>query len=101
MLLEVLMQYSGKVSHQLSPIERRFRDIQIVIITNFVIVSSVGIKRVDCSISVTLPLRLVVLFLRIFCCTEPLTHVLREQCSTIMAFRSIFIFISCLRSPDR
>ena len=26
-----------------------FRDIQIVIITNFVIVLSVGIKRVDCS----------------------------------------------------
>ena len=28
--------------------ERRFRDIQLVIITNFVVVSSVGIKRVDC-----------------------------------------------------
>ena len=26
-----------------------FRDIQIVIITNFVVVSSVGIKRVDCT----------------------------------------------------
>ena len=30
-------------------IERRFRDIQIVIITNFVVVSSVGIKRVICT----------------------------------------------------
>ena len=26
-----------------------FRDIQIVIITNFVVVSSVGIKRADCT----------------------------------------------------
>ena len=26
-----------------------FRDIQIVIITNFVVVSSVGIKRIDCT----------------------------------------------------
>ena len=31
----------------MSPLDRRFRDIQIVIITNFVVVSSVGIKRVD------------------------------------------------------
>ena len=29
---------------------RRFRDIQIVIITNFVVVSSVGIKRADCTL---------------------------------------------------
>ena len=28
--------------------ELRFRDVQLVIITNFVVVSSVGIKRVDC-----------------------------------------------------
>ena len=28
---------------------RRFRDIQIVFMTNFVVVSSVGIKKVDCS----------------------------------------------------
>ena len=48
MLLEVLMQYSCINSHKLSSLERRFRDIQIVIITNFVVVSSVGIKRVDC-----------------------------------------------------
>ena len=45
MLLEILMQ----CSHKVPPLERRFRDIQIVIITNFVVVSSVGIKRVDCS----------------------------------------------------
>ena len=30
------------------PLKRRFRDSQIVIITNFVVVSSVGIKRVVC-----------------------------------------------------
>ena len=36
------------ISHQLSPLERRVRDIQIVIVTNFVVLSSVGIKRVDC-----------------------------------------------------
>ena len=41
------MQYSC-ITSQLSPPERRFRDIQIVIITNFVIVASVFIKRVDC-----------------------------------------------------
>ena len=45
MFLKVLIQYSWKISHKLSPLERRFRDIQIVI-TNFVIGSSVGIKRV-------------------------------------------------------
>ena len=27
--------------------ERRFRDIQIVIITNFIVISSVGIKSID------------------------------------------------------
>ena len=48
MLLEVLMKYSCIISHLLSSLERRFRDILIVIITNFVVVSSVGIKRVDC-----------------------------------------------------
>ena len=48
MLLEVLMQYSCIISRKLPPIERRFRDIQIVITTNFVVVSSIGIKRVDC-----------------------------------------------------
>ena len=48
MLLEVLMQYSCIISEKLSPLERRFYDIQIVIITNFAVVSNVGIKRVDC-----------------------------------------------------
>ena len=48
MLLEVLMQYSGIISQNLSPLVRRFCNIQIVIITNFVAVSSVSIKRVDC-----------------------------------------------------
>ena len=48
MWLEVLMQYSGIISQKLSPLVRRFRDILIIIITNFVIVLSVGIKRVDC-----------------------------------------------------
>ena len=33
----------------LLPLKRMFRDSQIVIITNFVVVSSVGIKRVDCT----------------------------------------------------
>ena len=48
MLLEILMQCSCIISHSLPSLERRFRDIQIVIITNFVFVSSVGTKRVDC-----------------------------------------------------
>ena len=47
MLLEVLMQYSCIISHKLSLLERRFRNIQIVIKTNFVVVASVGIKRMD------------------------------------------------------
>ena len=34
----------------LLPLKRRFHDSQIVIITNFVILSSVGIKRVVCII---------------------------------------------------
>ena len=42
------MQYSCIISHQSSPLERRVRDILIVIVMNFVVVSSVGIKRVDC-----------------------------------------------------
>ena len=48
MLLEVLMQYSCIIPHKPSPLKQRFCNIQIVIITNFVVVSSVGIKRVDC-----------------------------------------------------
>ena len=36
----------------MSPLEQRFRDIQIVIITNFVIVLRVHIKRVDCKLYV-------------------------------------------------
>ena len=47
MLLEVLMQYSCIISRWLSALERMFRESQIIIITNFVVVSSVGIKRVD------------------------------------------------------
>ena len=46
--LKFFMQYSCIISHLLSPLQRMFRDIQIVIITNFVVVSNVGIKRVDC-----------------------------------------------------
>ena len=38
------------ISYYLSPLQRMFHDIQIVIITNFVIVLSVAIKRVDCII---------------------------------------------------
>ena len=41
MLLEVLLQYSCIISPQQSPLERRLLDIQNVI-------SSVGLKRVDC-----------------------------------------------------
>ena len=48
MLLEVLMQYSCIISQKLLPLVRRFRDIKIVIITNSV-VSSVDIKRADCT----------------------------------------------------
>ena len=48
MLLEVSMQYSYIISHELSPLKRRFRDIQIVIITNSVVLTSVGVTRVDC-----------------------------------------------------
>ena len=29
----------------------KFRDIQIVIVANFVVVSSIGIKRIDCSVN--------------------------------------------------
>ena len=43
-----LMVYSCIISHQLSPLERRVHDIQIVIVMNFLVVSSVGIRRVDC-----------------------------------------------------
>ena len=48
-LLEVFMQYFCIISHYLSLLEQRFCDFQIVIITNSVIISSVCIKRVDCS----------------------------------------------------
>ena len=41
------MQYSCIISHLLSSPEGGFCDIQIVIITNFVVLSNVGIKRVD------------------------------------------------------
>ena len=44
-----IMRYSCIISHLLSPPERSVRDIQIVIVTNFVVVSSVGIKTVDCT----------------------------------------------------
>ena len=47
MLLEVLMQYSCLISHSLSPLKRRFRDIQIVIITNVVVLTSAGVTRVN------------------------------------------------------
>ena len=50
MLIEVLMQYSCTISHKLSPLKQRFHDSQIVIIMNVVLVSSVGLKRVDCII---------------------------------------------------
>ena len=49
MLLEVSMQCSCIIYLTLSPLERRFRDIQIVIITTFVVVSDVSIKRVECN----------------------------------------------------
>ena len=50
------MQYSCIISHLLSPFARRFRDIQIVIITNYVVVSGIDIMRVDCMFSyVTAP----------------------------------------------
>ena len=47
------MQYSCIISHQLSPLEQRVPDIQIVIVTNFVVVLSVSIKRVDCNSNLT------------------------------------------------
>ena len=47
MLLEVLMQYPCIISYKLLLLERRFCDVQIVSITNFVVVSSVGIKMVN------------------------------------------------------
>ena len=50
MLLEVLMQYSCILFLINCRLERRFRAIQIVIIKNFVVVSSVSIKRVDCTL---------------------------------------------------
>ena len=48
MFLEDFMQCFCIISHQSSSLERMFRDIQIVIITKFVVVSSVDIKRIDC-----------------------------------------------------
>ena len=42
------MEYSRIISHSLSPLEQRFRDIQIVILTNFVVILSVSMMRVDC-----------------------------------------------------
>ena len=48
MLLEDFMQCFCIISHKPSLFERRFCDIQIVIITNFVVISSVSIKKVDC-----------------------------------------------------
>ena len=36
------------------PLERRFPYIQTAIITNFVVVSSVGIKRVDCILNTSI-----------------------------------------------
>ena len=47
MLLEDIMHC---VLHNLSPLVRMYFDIQIVVITNFVVVSSVSIKRVDCKL---------------------------------------------------
>ena len=47
MLLEVLMQYSCIISHKLSPPKQRLCDIQVVIITNFVVVASISVKRID------------------------------------------------------
>ena len=47
MLLEVAMQNSCIISYKVPPLKRRLRDIQIVIIKIFFVVSSVGIKRVD------------------------------------------------------
>ena len=48
MLLEILMKCSCIISHELPHPARRFRGIQIVIITNVVVVSSGGINWVDC-----------------------------------------------------
>ena len=48
MLFEVLMQYSCIISHQLSSLEQRLCDIQVVITRNFVDVSSFSVKRTDC-----------------------------------------------------
>ena len=49
MLLENLIQYSCIISHYLSPLKRRFRDIQFVIVTNFGVELSVDIKQADCN----------------------------------------------------
>ena len=43
------MQYSCIISHWLSPLKRRFRDILIIIITNIVVLTSVVVTRVDYS----------------------------------------------------
>ena len=47
--LKYQVQYSYIICDLLLPIKRRFRDSKIVIITNFVVVSSVGINRIDCT----------------------------------------------------
>ena len=51
MLSEDLMLYSCTTSPQLSPPELKFCDIQIVII--IIVVSIVGLKRVDCICNVS------------------------------------------------
>ena len=49
MLLDVLIQYSCFLHNFSLTVERKFRDSQIFSLTNFVVVSSVGIKKVDCN----------------------------------------------------
>ena len=49
MFLEVLNTLFLNISNYLPILEPRNRSIQIVVVTHFVVISSVGIKRFDCT----------------------------------------------------
>ena len=54
MFLRVLNTVFLNISNYLPHLEQRNRPIQIVVITNFIVISSVGIKRFDCTMKILL-----------------------------------------------
>ena len=57
MFLEVLNTVFLNISNYLPHLEIRNRSIQIVIITNFVVITNVGIKRFDCNLQYVLKIK--------------------------------------------